>query len=82
MYETASRSRKQTELKTTMTVTVYISSHSGSGSVEVVGVLVEVAVMRAELSVGNNGMVEARQVVLCMDGGCFHPMLVCNPLQL
>lgn len=83
MYERASRSRKQTELKMTMTVTMYSSSHNGRSSVEVVGmVLVVVAARRAELSVGNGGLMEARRVAFCMVGGCFHPMLVNNPLQL
>lgn len=83
MYERASRSRKQTEQKMTMTVTMYSSSHNGSGSLEVVGmVLVVVAARRAELSVGNSGLMEARLVAFCMVGGRFHPMLVYNPLQL
>lgn len=83
MYERASRSRKQTKLKMTMTVTVDSSSHNGSGSAEVVGVVVGVmAARRAELSVGNGGLMEARRVAFCMVGGCFHPMLVYNPLQL
>lgn len=81
MYERARRSRKQTKLKMTTIIAVYSSSQSSICSVEVVGVLVAV-IRRAELSVGNGGLMEAGQVAFCMVGGCFHPMLEYNLLQL
>lgn len=73
MNEKVSRSRKQTELKMTVIKTVYSSSQRGSSSAVVVMVVVGGA-WRAELSVGDGGLMETRRVAFCiLVGGCLHP---------